>query len=330
MSEAEVKFTPPPVEEISHLIHGLTIHTFLAAGGMGAIYQATDHYLQREVAIKLLPREFSDPHYHENFHREARALAASNHHNVVGIYYFGEADGFLFLVLELVTGPTLYAHAYKRRIHPLEVATLAEKIAMGLDHIHTSGYLHRDLKPANIFLTENGEPKIGDFGLARRLDETANQEVHYGTPGYIAQELQHSPQRNNSSTDVYALGVILHGLLTGKQPTGEEFTPPSRLVGCDRRFDQVVLQATHPTPALRTKRASDLAVLLREIRRDLEKKAASPEPHQAMQAGQKTQDKESEPSAFANFMAKATDPVLWTHIGYIAIIGTLLAMFLTK
>src|SRR5262252_7458521 len=144
------------------------ITALLGKGGMGEVYRARDLKLKREVAIKILPEEFSsDADRVIRFQREAEVLASLNHPNIAGIYDFQEASGFRYLVLELVEGETL-AERISRGPVPIEEALgIAKHICEALEAAHDKGIIHRDLKPANIKLTKDGAVKVLDFGLAR-------------------------------------------------------------------------------------------------------------------------------------------------------------------
>ena len=137
-------------------------------GGMGEVYRARDTSLDRDVAIKVLPRETStDPERIARFQREARTLATLQHPNVASIYGFEESEEYRFLVMELVEGEDL-SERLSRGVVPIDEAIdIARQIACGLEAAHDQGLVHRDLKPANVKLSPNGEVKILDFGLAR-------------------------------------------------------------------------------------------------------------------------------------------------------------------
>src|SRR5207248_1258778 len=144
------------------------ITAVLGKGGMGEVYRARDTKLKRDVAIKVLPDEFSrDPDRVSRFQREAEVLASLNHPNVAAIYHLEEAEGARFLVLEFVEGETL-AERIRRGPIPLEEALdIARSICEALEVAHEKGITHRDLKPANIKLTPEGKVKVLDFGLAK-------------------------------------------------------------------------------------------------------------------------------------------------------------------
>src|SRR5712692_10365881 len=142
------------------------ITALLGRGGMGEVYRARDTKLRREVAIKILPDEFSrDPDRVSRFQREAEVLASLNHPNIAAIYDVQEAEGSRFLVLELVEGETLQERLKHGPIPMNEALPIAKQIAEALEAAHERGIIHRDLKPANIKLTPDGRVKVLDFGL---------------------------------------------------------------------------------------------------------------------------------------------------------------------
>lgn len=145
----------------------------LGAGGMGEVYRARDTRLRREVAIKVLPREFqSDSARLARFEREAQLLGSLNHSHIGAIYGLEEFQGIRFLVLELVEGPTLAERIARGPVPPDEALALSAQIAEALEYAHEKNVIHRDLKPSNIKLTTDGHVKILDFGLAKALTVT--------------------------------------------------------------------------------------------------------------------------------------------------------------
>src|SRR5450432_2446897 len=147
------------------------IHAPIGAGGMGEVYRATDTRLGREVAVKILPAAIEqNPDRLARFHREARAVAALNHPNVVTLYSVEECDGIHFLTMELVDGMSLDLHIAESGMPVDQIVEIAGALAEGLAAAHEKGILHRDLKPANVMLTKEGRVKILDFGLAKEVD----------------------------------------------------------------------------------------------------------------------------------------------------------------
>jgi eukaryotic-like serine/threonine-protein kinase len=231
----------PDVEEALSMIGknlgNFEISTLLGRGGMGEVYQAKDLKLGRDVAIKVLPEEFAkDADRVARFQREAKLLASLNHPNIAAIYGLEESEGSNFLVLELVEGNTL-ADQIKRGPIPVEESLkLALQIAEALEAAHEKGVIHRDLKPANIKVTPDGKVKVLDFGLAKAFagdqevnlsnsptlsDAATQQGVILGTAAYMSPE-QAKGKTVDKRADIWAFGVVLFEMLTGRQVfTGE-------------------------------------------------------------------------------------------------------------
>jgi serine/threonine-protein kinase len=204
-------------------------------GGMGEVYRATDTKLNRDVAIKVLPELFAqDPDRMARFSREAQVLASLNHPNIASIHGLEESGGKRALVMELVDGETL-AERIKRGPIPLEEAlSIAKQIAEALEEAHENGFIHRDLKPANVKITPNGTVKVLDFGLAKALEGEASAGsspdlsqsptlsaaataagVILGTAAYMSPE-QARGQKVDRRADIWAFGVVLYEMLTGR------------------------------------------------------------------------------------------------------------------
>ncbi len=260
----DTDFTPPELEEIGRLLPAYEVHYFIAKGGMGAVYMARQKSLERDVAIKILPRHFGeDASFRASFETEAKSMAKLNHPNLISIYDFGQVDGLLYIIMEMVQGKSLYHSAYGKTIDPSEAARIVLGICNGLENAHKHGILHRDIKPANILLDPKASPKIGDFGLAQPAGDTES-EVSFGTPGYSAPEVIHNPAAVDESTDLYSVGVILYELLTGHLPSSS-YSPAASEVNCDPGYDRVIRKATHPTPALRYRNAKSMAADLEKV-----------------------------------------------------------------
>ncbi|MDQ1047339.1 serine/threonine-protein kinase [Streptomyces sp. V4I2] len=198
------------------------LHDPIGRGAMGEVWRAFDETLGRTVAVKLLLPHDSDPTATSRFRLEAQTAGRLNHPHVVGVYDFGEYDGRLFLVMELVEGDSLARRLSTAGPLPVEqVARIAAQAAAGLAAAHQQGIVHRDIKPANLLLDPDGTLKIGDFGIARFVDDpsgaltTTGQIV--GTSLYLAPE-RALGQAAGPASDVYALGCLLYQLLTGRPP----------------------------------------------------------------------------------------------------------------
>ncbi len=195
----------------------------LGEGGMGIVYLAHDSKLDRRVAIKFLPRNItSSSAERQRFEIEAKAAAALNHPNIATIYNIEEAEGELFLVMEYIAGNTLKDHIESKKVLSQEDALhIAVQIAEGLQAAHDKGIVHRDIKPSNIMLTEKGNVKLMDFGLAKisntpapKLTKTGST---LGTMAYMSPE-QTRGEETDHRTDIWSFGVLIYEMLSGKPP----------------------------------------------------------------------------------------------------------------
>ena len=253
-------FVAPEPEDLAPLFPGYEIQGLIATGGMGAVYCAVQRSLDRTVALKILPMEFSkDAAFCAGFEAEAKAMARLNHPNLIGVYDFGEMNGMLYIIMEFVPGKSIYHSAYGIAIDQEEVIRLVTGICQGLAHAHEHGIIHRDIKPSNILLDLNAQPKIGDFGLARPIERKVEEgEEIFGTPHYTAPEVVNNPHSVDFRADIFSVGVLLHELLTGRLPASDP-RPASTIVKCDPRFDTIVRRATQPLPAARYASAKEIA-----------------------------------------------------------------------
>lgn len=192
-------------------------------GGMGDIYLAEDTVLGRQVAVKVLDERFAeDPDITKRFTREALAAAKlSGHHNIVTIFDVDECDGRPMIVMEYLPGGTVAERARAGPVDREEALAWLEQTAAALDDAHQAGIVHRDVKPANLLLDEQNEVHVGDFGIARIVDEsTAGMTVAgtvLGTAGYLSPEQARGEPATHAS-DIYGLGVVAYELLTGGRP----------------------------------------------------------------------------------------------------------------
>ncbi len=269
----------------------------LGAGGMGEVYRAKDTRLGREVAVKVVSERLTDdPNALAQLEREARAVAALSHPNIVALHDFNRDNGIAFAVMELLEGEPLDRHLATEDLPWRRALEIGAAIADGLASAHAKGFVHRDLKPANIFITRDGLVKILDFGLAHRdpcrsksqtiaapgPDETEPGAI-LGTVGYMSPE-QVKGDPADHRTDIFSLGCVLYEVLTGRKPfrgdTSAETLAailrdhPSELAAVGRTFppriDALVRRCLEKNPDYRFQSARDLAFAMREILSDSE------------------------------------------------------------
>jgi len=254
----------------------------VARGGMATVYEATDTRLDRVCALKVMHAGLGDDdHFAARFVREARSAARLAHPNVVGVFDQGDDDGTLYLAMEYVPGHTLRDLVrYESPLAPARAMALLDPILSALSAAHRAGLIHRDVKPENVLLADDGRVKVADFGLARAVSaetqHTATGGVLIGTVSYLSPELV-VDGRADARSDVYAAGVLLYEMLTGRKPhegdspiqvaykhVHDDVPPPSRLVSVPDYVDALVARATAREPDLRP---ADAGVLLHQVRR---------------------------------------------------------------
>jgi serine/threonine-protein kinase len=201
------------------------LHRRLGRGGMAEVYLARDQMLDRAVAVKVLfPALATDPGFVERFRREAQSAAGLNHPNIVGVYDWGEANGTYFIVMEYVEGESLAELiAHEGRLDPDRSAEIASDIAAALGFAHRNGgVIHRDVKPGNVLITREGDVKVADFGIARAISDTSDQNLTktgsvMGTATYFSPE-QARGAGVDPRSDVYSLGCVIYEMVTGRPP----------------------------------------------------------------------------------------------------------------
>ncbi|MFO0976435.1 MAG: serine/threonine-protein kinase [Planctomycetaceae bacterium] len=255
----------PSREDLAPLFPDFEIQDLLGFGGMGCVYKARQTRLDRAVAIKILPKELArDELFAERFAREARAMARLNHPNVVRVYDFGQAGDVCFLIMEFMDGMNLRELLNAGSLPAGEVFRIFEQVCLALDYAHREGVVHRDIKPENILFSKTGHASLADFGLAR-LAMDSGCEVSLtqtrqamGTLNYMAPEQWENPKTVDHRADIYALGILLYELLTGRVPRGS-FPPASGLCGSPVAIDAVINKALQVDPALRYQSVLEMA-----------------------------------------------------------------------
>ncbi|NIL99488.1 MAG: protein kinase [Acidobacteria bacterium] len=225
--------------EAGHQLGPYEIVSALGAGGMGEVYRARDTRLGRDVAIKVLPHEVgANPDAYARFEREAKAVAALSHPNILAIHDFGQHDGTAYAVVELLEGETLREALSPGPLPQRKAIDYARQTARGLGAAHDGGVVHRDLKPENLFVTRDGRVKILDFGLARTAAEQSADaredtptHTHLTGPGTVLGTINYmSPEQARGepagpSSDIFSLGSVLYEMLTGSRPFERETAP---------------------------------------------------------------------------------------------------------
>jgi len=260
----------------------------LGAGGMGEVYRATDSRLGRQIALKVLPKEFSrDETLRTRFLQEAKAASALNHPNVVSIHDVGQSNEIFYIVSELVDGESLRQIITRGRITPARVVDLATQMADGLAAAHAAGIVHRDLKPENVLVTRAGHVKIIDFGIAKQVLTEASQRADaphtltmpgtvVGTIGYMSPE-QICGQQADTRTDIFSLGIILFEMAAGRtafagatvpevvSATLKDDPPELQQGGLPPGLALIIRRCLEKDPKARFQSASDLAFAIRNL-----------------------------------------------------------------
>jgi len=304
-----------------HTISHYQVLSLLGAGGMGEVYLAQDTRLGRQVALKLLPQEFTaDPERVRRFEREARAASALNHPNILTIHEIGEAEGRHFIATEFIEGDTLRGQMAKRRMLLTEALDVVAQVAGALEVAHAAGVVHRDLKPENIMVRRDGICKVLDFGLIKLTEQadprgkrrmigsesgskifmTTEPGLLLGTTQYMSPEQSRASSQVDHRTDLWSLGVVLYELVAGRAPFEgkdihrriiaiQENDPPplTEYAGeVPERLNEIVQKALAKDPDERYQTARDLLIDLRNLKRklDVDEELAHPSSHQKADA----------------------------------------------
>jgi TolB-like protein/Flp pilus assembly protein TadD/predicted Ser/Thr protein kinase len=274
----------------------------LGGGGMGVVYKAEDTKLGRFVALKFLPESFfEDRHSVERLQREARAASALNHPHICTIHDIDEHEGRQFIVMELLEGQTLKHRIAGQALPTDDVAKLGMQTAEALEAAHAKGIVHRDVKPPNIFVTARGDVKVLDFGLAKLVEHSSDlmvpmeslteTQAAVGTLPYMSPE-QLRGKRVDARTDIYALGVVLYEMATGRRPFRERLSTqlvddilhkspplPGRFnPGLSPKLEDIILKCLEKDPENRYQSVKEVRVDLRRLEESSKVAPALPPP----------------------------------------------------
>jgi serine/threonine protein kinase len=245
-------WVPPTAEELHQILPQYEIVKMLGRGGMGAVYMGRQTALDRPVAIKILSAQLeeSDMGFTERFKNEARAMGKLNHPAIVSVYEFGQHEsGLLYIVMEYVDGTDVAKMIAKSgRLHTEHAMAITAHVCDALAYAHERGIIHRDIKPANVMVDYDGSVKIADFGLAKvntggQTLGLTQSGMAMGTLHFMAPEALMLGTAVDHRADIYAVGVMLYQMLTGKLPQGVFSLPSLQVPGLDPRYDTIIAKA---------------------------------------------------------------------------------------
>jgi len=333
-------------ERSGQKIPGYRVLGKVGAGAMATVYKAKQLSLDRLVAIKLLPRKFSqNPQFIDRFYAEGRAAAQLNHPNIVQAYDVGKAGEYHYFVMEYVDGRTVYDDITKhKRVSEKDAVELILQIADALLHAHERGLIHRDVKPKNIMINKEGVAKLADMGLARAITDKEAAEAEagkaFGTPYYISPEQIRGEKVVGPPADIYSLGATLYHMVTGNVPFDgpnpsavmhkhlkAELVPPDHVnPKLSPGISEVIEMMMAKDPKARYQTCQDLLVDLRAV-----KDGRSPVLAHKDQAGtlaSLARMEEAAPLEVQADQSRASEPtihpwMLWTLVGLLAVSVTI-------
>jgi hypothetical protein len=259
------------ISEPNPQVPGYELLELLGRGGMGEVWRARQTSLNRQVAVKILPAKFAaDREFIARFEKEATALAALNHPNIVQIIDRGQAGTHYYFAMELVAGVNLREMLTGRRLSPKDALRMVVQLARAIDYAHEQKVVHRDLKPENVLVDPRGHVKIADFGLAGMKDSEKNialtaTAVAMGTVNYMAPEQRRDAKHVDHRADLYSLGVLLYEMLTGELPLGRFKLPSEKVPGLSLTIDELVARLLDTDPEQRPSSALEVATILEPL-----------------------------------------------------------------
>ncbi len=333
----------PEIEERKkRQIPGYQLLEQLGAGAMATVYLAKQLSLDRLVAIKILPRKFTQkPEFVERFYQEGRAAAKLNHPNIVHALDVGNTGETHYFVMEYVKGRTVFEEIERRgRYTEREAIQIALQVARALEHAHSVGLIHRDVKPKNIMITEEGRAKLADMGLARAVSDREAAEAEagkaFGTPYYISPEQIRGEIDVDFRADIYSLGATLYHMVTGQVP----FDGPNPSSVMHKHLKQQVEPPDHINPELSRGISEIIEVCMAKDREqrysttsdlieDLEAVARGDPPLQARKKfdilSLQSLDKRNDT---ADLIEIHDEPVAGTPLFWLAVVGWVLSLLL--